>query len=31
MWSRHSALRSAAIELALIGVTALCVADIDCR
>ncbi|MEU4108715.1 MULTISPECIES: Ms4533A family Cys-rich leader peptide [Streptomyces] len=31
MWSRHAVLRSAAIELALIGVTALCVADIDCR
>ncbi|MFB7331937.1 Ms4533A family Cys-rich leader peptide [Streptomyces adustus] len=27
---RHTAAR-AAIELALIGVTALCVADIDCR
>ncbi|MGW2212225.1 Ms4533A family Cys-rich leader peptide [Streptomyces sp. NPDC001781] len=31
MWSRQAVFRSAAIELALIGVTALCVADIDCR
>ncbi|MFF5401865.1 Ms4533A family Cys-rich leader peptide [Streptomyces misionensis] len=31
MSSRHAASCSAAIELALIGVTALCVADIDCR
>ncbi|WP_330459691.1 Ms4533A family Cys-rich leader peptide [Streptomyces sp. NBC_00820] len=31
MWSRHALSRSAAIELALIGVTALCVADIHCR
>ncbi|MET8245623.1 Ms4533A family Cys-rich leader peptide [Streptomyces sp. NPDC005202] len=30
MWSSH-AVDSAAIELALIGVTALCVADIHCR
>ncbi|WP_315904023.1 Ms4533A family Cys-rich leader peptide [Streptomyces fulvoviolaceus] len=30
MWSSHVAER-AAIELALIGVTALCVADIHCR
>ncbi|MFK4143946.1 Ms4533A family Cys-rich leader peptide [Streptomyces sp. NPDC004065] len=30
MWSRH-AVDSAAIELALIGVTALCVADVHCR
>ncbi|MFE5403598.1 Ms4533A family Cys-rich leader peptide [Streptomyces sp. NPDC056580] len=31
MSSRHTASRSAAIELALFGVTALCVADIHCR
>ncbi|MFF8725101.1 Ms4533A family Cys-rich leader peptide [Streptomyces sp. NPDC015171] len=31
MWSSHAVSRSAAIELALIGVTALCVADIHCR
>ncbi|MEU6239996.1 Ms4533A family Cys-rich leader peptide [Streptomyces sp. NPDC047024] len=31
MWSRPAVCRSAAIELALIGVTALCVADILCR
>ncbi|MEU4926645.1 Ms4533A family Cys-rich leader peptide [Streptomyces yokosukanensis] len=31
MWSSHAVSESAAIELALIGVTALCVADIDCR
>ncbi|MFJ9926152.1 MULTISPECIES: Ms4533A family Cys-rich leader peptide [Streptomyces] len=31
MSSRHAVSCSAAIELALIGVTALCVADIDCR
>ncbi|MFB7506329.1 Ms4533A family Cys-rich leader peptide [Streptomyces broussonetiae] len=31
MWSSHAAHGSAAIELALIGVTALCVADIHCR
>ncbi|MEU5536059.1 Ms4533A family Cys-rich leader peptide [Streptomyces sp. NPDC020362] len=31
MWSSHAVSCSAAIELALIGVTALCVADIDCR
>ncbi|MEU6229519.1 MULTISPECIES: Ms4533A family Cys-rich leader peptide [Streptomyces] len=30
MWSSH-AVRRAAIELALIGVTPLCVADILCR
>ncbi|WP_324617261.1 Ms4533A family Cys-rich leader peptide [Streptomyces bicolor] len=30
MSTRHTSSR-AAIELALIGVTALCVADIDCR
>ncbi|MFF4399204.1 Ms4533A family Cys-rich leader peptide [Streptomyces sp. NPDC001480] len=30
MWSSHAADGSAAIELALIGVTALCVADIHC-
>ncbi|MEN1887780.1 Ms4533A family Cys-rich leader peptide [Streptomyces mirabilis] len=30
MWSSH-VVRRAAIELALIGVTALCVADIHCR
>ncbi|MET9148926.1 MULTISPECIES: Ms4533A family Cys-rich leader peptide [Streptomyces] len=29
MWSRHS-VSSAAIEMALLGVTALCVADIHC-
>ncbi|MET8722826.1 MULTISPECIES: Ms4533A family Cys-rich leader peptide [Streptomyces] len=31
MSSHHAVSDSAAIELALIGVTALCVADIDCR
>ncbi|MET9450711.1 MULTISPECIES: Ms4533A family Cys-rich leader peptide [Streptomyces] len=31
MWSSHAVPVSAAIELALIGVTALCVADIHCR
>ncbi|MGN5380093.1 Ms4533A family Cys-rich leader peptide [Streptomyces lasalocidi] len=31
MWSRHTLHESAAIELALLGVTALCVADIHCR
>ncbi|MEU8970231.1 Ms4533A family Cys-rich leader peptide [Streptomyces monashensis] len=32
MWSRHTVHESAAvIELALFGVTALCVADIHCR
>ncbi|MES4889819.1 Ms4533A family Cys-rich leader peptide [Streptomyces sp. NPDC096012] len=31
MWSRHTASDSAAIEMALIGVTAICVADIHCR
>ncbi|MEU3978551.1 Ms4533A family Cys-rich leader peptide [Streptomyces sp. NPDC026672] len=31
MWSSPSVTHSAAIELALIGVTALCVADIHCR
>ncbi|MEU3412554.1 MULTISPECIES: Ms4533A family Cys-rich leader peptide [unclassified Streptomyces] len=31
MWSRHAVPASASIELALIGVTALCVADIHCR
>ncbi|MFE9608999.1 Ms4533A family Cys-rich leader peptide [Streptomyces sp. NPDC006012] len=31
MWSCHAVVTCAAIELALIGVTALCVADIDCR
>jgi hypothetical protein len=31
MWSGHAVKRSAAIELALIGVTPLCVADILCR
>ncbi|MEU6557327.1 Ms4533A family Cys-rich leader peptide [Streptomyces sp. NPDC046915] len=31
MWSSHSVDSSAAIELALFGVTALCVADIHCR
>ncbi|MEU9476893.1 Ms4533A family Cys-rich leader peptide [Streptomyces sp. NPDC048191] len=31
MWSSHAVRRSAAIELTLIGVTALCVADIHCR
>ncbi|MFB7496891.1 Ms4533A family Cys-rich leader peptide [Streptomyces sp. NPDC056161] len=31
MWSCHAAVTRAAIELALIGVTALCVADIHCR
>ncbi|MEU1459524.1 Ms4533A family Cys-rich leader peptide [Streptomyces sp. NPDC005706] len=31
MWSRHTVSHSAAIELALFGVTALCVADIHCR
>ncbi|MGV9351076.1 Ms4533A family Cys-rich leader peptide [Streptomyces spiralis] len=31
MWTRPAVSRSAAIELALIGVTALCVADIHCR
>ncbi|MFC5658598.1 Ms4533A family Cys-rich leader peptide [Streptomyces nogalater] len=31
MWSSHAAPASAAIELALFGVTALCVADIHCR
>jgi len=30
MWSSH-AVNRVAIELALIGVTALCVADIHCR
>ncbi|MEU5088302.1 Ms4533A family Cys-rich leader peptide [Streptomyces sp. NPDC021356] len=29
MWTRHAA-SSAAIEMALIGVTGLCVADIHC-
>ncbi|MEU6087924.1 Ms4533A family Cys-rich leader peptide [Streptomyces sp. NPDC047085] len=31
MWSSHAVSPRAAIELALIGVTALCVADIHCR
>ncbi|MER6923837.1 Ms4533A family Cys-rich leader peptide [Streptomyces spiralis] len=31
MWTRPAVSRSAAIELALIGVAALCVADIHCR
>ncbi|MFB9398133.1 Ms4533A family Cys-rich leader peptide [Streptomyces echinatus] len=31
MWSSHAVPSSASIELALIGVTALCVADIHCR
>ncbi|WP_343243988.1 Ms4533A family Cys-rich leader peptide [Streptomyces sp. SID13726] len=31
MWSSHVVENSAAIELALIGVTPLCVADILCR
>jgi hypothetical protein len=31
MWFRHAVRESAAIELALFGVTALCVADIHCR
>ncbi|MFJ8788856.1 Ms4533A family Cys-rich leader peptide [Streptomyces sp. NPDC102462] len=31
MWTRHAVTSRAAIELALIGVTALCVADIHCR
>ncbi|WP_333776429.1 Ms4533A family Cys-rich leader peptide [Streptomyces sp. IBSBF 3136] len=31
MWFRHAVSNSAAIELALFGVTALCVADIHCR
>ncbi|MGW2640299.1 Ms4533A family Cys-rich leader peptide [Streptomyces sp. NPDC001348] len=31
MWSSHAVDSSAAFELALIGVTALCVADIHCR
>ncbi|MEU2713708.1 Ms4533A family Cys-rich leader peptide [Streptomyces sp. NPDC007205] len=31
MWSGHTVCESAAIELALIGVTALCVSDIHCR
>ncbi|MFF5028909.1 Ms4533A family Cys-rich leader peptide [Streptomyces collinus] len=31
MWSRPAVSHSAAIELALIGVTALCVADVHCR
>ncbi|MEV6810349.1 Ms4533A family Cys-rich leader peptide [Streptomyces sp. NPDC017248] len=31
MWSGHALRTSALIELALIGVTALCVADINCR
>ncbi|MFG2604505.1 Ms4533A family Cys-rich leader peptide [Streptomyces sp. NPDC048514] len=31
MWSRHAVSDSAAIELALIGVTSICVADILCR
>ncbi|MFJ4782691.1 Ms4533A family Cys-rich leader peptide [Streptomyces sp. NPDC001002] len=31
MWSSQSVENSAAIELALIGVTPLCVADIHCR
>ncbi|MEU6775369.1 Ms4533A family Cys-rich leader peptide [Streptomyces sp. NPDC046759] len=31
MWSRHAARENAAIELTLIGVSALCVADIHCR
>ncbi|WP_331454133.1 Ms4533A family Cys-rich leader peptide [Streptomyces sp. FXJ1.172] len=31
MWSSHAVRGSAAIELALIGVTAICVADIHCR
>ncbi|MGW7530413.1 Ms4533A family Cys-rich leader peptide [Streptomyces sp. NPDC054783] len=31
MWSSRAVRESAAIELTLIGVAALCVADIDCR
>ncbi|WP_342364924.1 Ms4533A family Cys-rich leader peptide [Streptomyces sviceus] len=31
MWSSHAVNNSAAIQLALIGVTPLCVADILCR
>ncbi|MFK4098677.1 Ms4533A family Cys-rich leader peptide [Streptomyces sp. NPDC019531] len=31
MWSSHAVESSAAIELALIGVTTLCVSDILCR
>ncbi|MEU1306652.1 Ms4533A family Cys-rich leader peptide [Streptomyces shenzhenensis] len=31
MWSCHAVTSRAAIQLALIGVTALCVADIHCR
>ncbi|WP_348538952.1 Ms4533A family Cys-rich leader peptide [Streptomyces pseudovenezuelae] len=31
MWSSHPVEQSAPIELALIGVTPLCVADIHCR
>ncbi|WP_371917062.1 Ms4533A family Cys-rich leader peptide [Streptomyces sp. IMTB 2501] len=31
MWSSHAVRESAAIELALIGVTALCVSDVHCR
>ncbi|MHB9859236.1 Ms4533A family Cys-rich leader peptide [Streptomyces sp. YIM S03343] len=31
MWSSHVMSSAAAFELALIGVTALCVADIHCR
>ncbi|MFI6352798.1 Ms4533A family Cys-rich leader peptide [Streptomyces sp. NPDC050743] len=31
MWSSHVVREGAAIELALFGVTALCVSDIHCR